>query len=174
MTGKDPKQTTQIVIDAVNKTKVRAIIATGWGGLEATDLPDHILAIEGAPHDWLFARVAAVVHHGGAGTTAAGLKAGKPTLICPFFGDQPFWGALIAKRGLGPVPIKQKQLNSENLSSALLELVSNEQYLAQAQKVASQLALEDGPERAIKWLEHRADKADELRVYQNAVRLISI
>ncbi len=112
MTGKDPKQTTQIVIDAVTKAKVRAIIATGWGGLEAADLPDNILpdsilpdsivGIEGAPHDWLFDRVAAVVHHGGAGTTAAGLKAGKPTLICPFFGDQPFLGSADRKARLGP------------------------------------------------------------------------
>jgi hypothetical protein len=66
--------------------------------------PDKACLIGNYPHDKLFGRVAAVVHHGGAGTTAAGLVAGKPTFICPFFGDQHFWGEMVHKSGLGPAP----------------------------------------------------------------------
>lgn len=71
------------------------------------------------PHDWLFKHVSAVVHHGGAGTTAAGIHAGKPTIVVPFFGDQPFWGAMIQRAGAGPAPIPYKKLTAENLAEAI-------------------------------------------------------
>ena len=71
------------------------------------------------PHDWLFQRVSCVVHHGGAGTTAAGIKAGKPTLIVPFFGDQPFWGAMVARAKAGPDPIAYKKLTADNLAESI-------------------------------------------------------
>ena len=100
-----------IVIDALQQANLRGIIATGWGGLDAAGLPDSILKIDSAPHDWLFSRVRAVVHHGGAGTTAAGLRAGKPAIICPFMGDQPFWGNRVWKLGVGPAPIRPKRLS---------------------------------------------------------------
>jgi len=78
------------------------------------------------PHSWLFPQVAAVVHHGGAGTTAAGLRAGKPTVICPFFGDQPFWGKRIYELKVGAKPIRQKVLIADKLASAINEVVSDE------------------------------------------------
>ncbi|MCA9995114.1 MAG: glycosyltransferase family 1 protein, partial [Anaerolineales bacterium] len=99
MAGRNPAKVTQIVVAALQKAGVRGLIATGWGGLDASDLPETIFRIEQAPHDWLFERITAVIHHGGAGTTAAGLRAGKPTVICPFFGDQPFWGQRVAALG---------------------------------------------------------------------------
>lgn len=71
------------------------------------------------PHDWLFQHVSCVVHHGGAGTTAAGIKAGKPTFVVPFFGDQPFWGQMIARAKAGPEPVPYKQLNAEKLAEAI-------------------------------------------------------
>ena len=95
MAGKDPARKAEIAVEALKKSGQRGLIATGWGGLNVEDLPDTIFKLDAAPHDWLFPQVAAVVHHGGAGTTAAGLRAGRPTVICPFMGDQPFWG----KRG---------------------------------------------------------------------------
>jgi len=73
------------------------------------------------PHDWLFEHVSCVVHHGGAGTTAAGIAKGKPTVIVPFFGDQPFWGAMIANAGAGPKPIPYKRLTAEALAGAITE-----------------------------------------------------
>ncbi|GIU53718.1 glycosyltransferase [Shewanella sp. KT0246] len=152
MSGKDPVKTARLVIDAVIKAKVRAIIVTGWGGLKLDDVPSQVLVTDAVPHDWLFPQVAAVVHHGGAGTTAAGLKAGKPTLICPFFADQPFWGEKIAALGLGPTPIKQKNLTVDNLAEGILQMVTDQQMQQRAQQVAELLSQEDGIENAIKWL----------------------
>ncbi|MGM7671485.1 glycosyltransferase [Microbacterium sp. A93] len=93
----------QIVLDAIRQVGARAIVATGWGGLLASSADD-VHVIDDAPHQWLFPRVSAVVHHGGSGTTAAGLRAGRPTLICPILGDQPFWGSRIHELGAGPAP----------------------------------------------------------------------
>ncbi|EEX34396.1 MULTISPECIES: glycosyltransferase [Vibrio] len=151
MAGRDPKQLTQTIIHSVSKAKLRAVIATGWGGLEA--VPENMLIIDSAPHNWLFPRVAAVVHHGGAGTTMAGLKAGKPSLICPFFADQPFWGKTIYNNNLGPKPIKQKHLNVDTLTPALVDLTTNKSYQRYAAKLEKQLNIEDGLVNAIHWLE---------------------
>ncbi|MDR9826984.1 glycosyltransferase [Vibrio sp. FNV 38] len=155
MAGKNPEKTGQMVVDAVVKAGVRAIIATGWGGLKVNQLPDTILEIDSVPHDWLFPQVCAVVHHGGAGTTAAGLIAGKPTLVCPFFGDQPFWGQQIERQALGPAPIKQSKLTVDNLANALTQLVSDPQFARNARAVATTLSQEDGIGKAITWLEHQ-------------------
>ena len=76
------------------------------------------------PHDWLFTRVSAVCHHGGAGTTAIGLRLGKPTIIVPFFGDQPFWGMMVHRAGAGPEPIPHAQLDVEKLTKAIEFVVS--------------------------------------------------
>ncbi|MBZ0297475.1 MAG: glycosyltransferase, partial [Anaerolineae bacterium] len=109
MAGKNPQRLAEIVIDALQQAGVRGIIATGWGGLETSDLPETIFKLDQAPHDWLFPRMSAVVHHGGAGTTAAGLRAGRPTIICTFIADQPFWGQRVHALGAGSKPIPQKQ-----------------------------------------------------------------
>ncbi|NQU63781.1 MAG: glycosyltransferase family 1 protein, partial [SAR324 cluster bacterium] len=100
----DPKKLTKEIIEGVRLANVRAILAIGWGGLKEVDLPETIFAIKGAPHDALFKYVSAVVHHGGAGTTAAGLRAGLPTLICHSAFDQPYWGRRIFSLGCGPKP----------------------------------------------------------------------
>lgn len=82
-------------MDALVKTGQRAVLVKGWGGLGNIDYPENVYAIDSIPHDWLFPQVAAVIHHGGAGTTAAGLRAGCPTCIVPFFGDQFFWATRV-------------------------------------------------------------------------------
>lgn len=109
MAGLNPQRLGKIVIESLQKANLRGIIATGWGGLEANNLPNTIFKIDKAPHDWLFPHMAAVVHHGGAGTTAAGLRAGCSAVVCPFFGDQPFWGQHVYKLGAGSKPIHQKK-----------------------------------------------------------------
>jgi hypothetical protein len=86
------------------------------------DLPDSVLMIDNAPHDWLFPKVSAVVHHGGAGTTGAGLRAGRPSLICPVLGDQPFWGHQVRLLGAGPDPLPQRQITAERLADRLNRL----------------------------------------------------
>lgn len=117
----DPNALTRMIFDAVAETGVRALVSKGWGGLgaDSVGIPDGVFMLGNCPHDWLFQHVSAVCHHGGAGTTAAGITAGKPTIVVPFFGDQPFWGAMVAKAGAGPEPIPYKKLTGEGLAEAI-------------------------------------------------------
>ena len=120
MTDEAPEKTTQLILEAVDRAGIRALLSSGWAGLGDTDLPDTVHGVGDVPHEWLVARSRAVVHHGGAGTTAAGLRAGVPSVIVPFHGDQPFWGRIIHERGLGPHPIPRRRLTAEALAAALL------------------------------------------------------
>mmetsp|Transcript_13306 Transcript_13306/g.37833 ORF Transcript_13306/g.37833 Transcript_13306/m.37833 type:complete len:754 (+) Transcript_13306:201-2462(+) len=116
----NPEEFNQTILDAFKATKFRGIVSKGWSGLGCSgDVPDDVYVIGNCPHDWLFLQCAAVCHHGGAGTTAAGLLAGRPSIVCPFFGDQPFWGQMIANCGVGPPPIPRgKKFNVETLANA--------------------------------------------------------
>jgi sterol 3beta-glucosyltransferase len=109
--------------------------------------------LDNVPHDWLFPHTAAVVHHGGAGTTAAGLRAGKPTVICPFIADQPFWGSVVHKLGAGPEPIPQKRLRVENLTSAITTAVTDAEMQRCAALVGKKIGAEDGIVTAIEVME---------------------
>lgn len=109
--------------------------------------------IDEAAHDWLFPRVAAVVHHGGCGTTAAGLRAGRPTLVCPMFGDQPFWGAKVDALGVGSVPIPQKKLNAEALTAALAQVTSSASIKEKADALGRRIQREDGVGNAVRFIE---------------------
>ncbi|WP_419910962.1 glycosyltransferase [Hoeflea sp.] len=153
MAGRNPERLASAVIEALQVTGYRGILASGWGGLQASDLPDNVLMIDQAPHDWLFPRVAAVVHHGGAGSTAAGLRAGKPALVCPFFADQPFWGKTVRRLGAGPEPIPQKQLTPDNLANAFDRLMLNDRMRARALDIGEKLRSEDGVATAIAFIE---------------------
>ena len=93
--------------------------------MSQTDLPDNVHMISSIPHSWLFPKMAAVVHHGGAGTTAAGLRAGIPSIIVPFMGDQAFWGQQLAKMGVGTDPIPRKKLTAKRLAEAINQTVSD-------------------------------------------------
>ncbi|KAI0810163.1 hypothetical protein GGR55DRAFT_127437 [Xylaria sp. FL0064] len=117
----DPDGLTNKIFEAVAATGVRALVSKGWGGLGADSIgiPEGVFMLGNVPHDWLFKKVSAVCHHGGAGTTAAGIQAGKPTIVVPFFGDQPFWGAMVARAGAGPDPIPYKNLTAEKLAEAI-------------------------------------------------------
>ena len=101
-------------------------------------------SIDAAPFDWLFPRVAAVVHHGGAGTTGAGLAAGKPSVIVPFFADQPFWAWRVAALGAGPQPILKRQLTAERLAAAITEATTSPAIRARADALGRQIRAEDG------------------------------
>jgi sterol 3beta-glucosyltransferase len=110
----------ELIFEAVVRAGVRALISVGWGGLGGVEVPSSIFILEKpVPHDWLFQNVFAVCHHGGAGTTAIGLKMGRPTIVVPFFGDQPWWGHQVSLRGAGPEPIPHKQLTVEKLVRAI-------------------------------------------------------
>ncbi|KAJ6104643.1 hypothetical protein N7523_010963 [Penicillium sp. IBT 18751x] len=119
----NPQALSKIIRGAIQKAGQRAIISKGWGGLgtDGLDIHEGTFLLGNCPHDWLFQHVSCVVHHGGAGTTATGLKFGRPTVIVPFFGDQPFWGDIIARDGVGPSPIPYKDLTVDKLADAILE-----------------------------------------------------
>ncbi len=144
MTLPDPERLARIVLEAADKSNQRVLMASGWGGLATSTLPEHAYILESVPHDWLFPRCVAVVHHGGSGTTASGLRAGKPTLVCPFFGDQPFWGRRVCELGVGPKPIPQKKLSVENLSEAMRQMTTDEKMRQKAQDLGEKLREEDG------------------------------
>lgn len=143
----------QSIIDAVRRIGRRAIIGSGWTAAIPDPDGDDILVIDEAPHDWLFPRVAAVVHHGGSGTTAAGLRAGRPTLICPVLGDQAFWADQVHRRGAGPEPLPWRKLTADSLAPRLSQLINSRRYQQTANTVNRQLAGEDGPGTAASVLE---------------------
>lgn len=147
----DPNKFTTMIFEAVEKAGIRALVSKGWGGLgDEGNTPANVYMLENTPHDWLFPRVSAVVHHGGAGTTAIGLKCGKPTMIVPFFGDQPFWGAMVAKAGAGAKePIPYKHLNVESLAEGIKQCLTPEARM-NAEKLARDIDLEgDGAKNAV-------------------------
>jgi len=149
MSSKKPEETANQVLQALKKTNQRAIVFSGWGGLSKKNLPDSVLMIDSVPHSWLFSRVQAVIHHGGAGTTAVGLSAGVPSIIVPFHGDQPFWGRLVTELGVGPPPIPRKKLSADQLAKAIREVVTNQGMRECAANLGSKIRAEDGIARAI-------------------------
>ena len=144
MTTGDPARFARIIVEGVRLSGMRAILATGWGAIGEIDVPETICVIRGAPHIELFKHVSAVVHHGGAGTTAAGLRAGLPALVCPLTVDQPFWGRRVFSLGCGPKPQPLKRLRAERFAAGLMKLTQTESYFVRAQQVASAIAEEDG------------------------------
>lgn len=149
MVGLQPRELTEIIITALERAGVRGVLATGWGGIEADDLPSSIFKLDATPHAWLFPQMAAVVHHGGAGTTAAGLRAGKPTIVCPYFGDQPFWGKRIFELGAGPMPIPQKKLSVDGLAGSIRMALTDSGMQRRAVDLMHQLQAEDGVANAV-------------------------
>ncbi len=144
VTSRDQEKTSRIVLDALRQSGQRGVIATGWGGLNQSDLPDEVFAIEAVPHDWLFPRMAAVVHHGGAGTTGAGLRAGVPSIITPVSNDQPFWARRVKALGVGPDPIPHKRLTADRLAHAMRVAVTQEPMRRRAAALGQTIRAEDG------------------------------
>ena len=147
----DPVAFARMIFEGVEKANVRAIISRGWGGMgDDMEKSDGIFLVDNVPHDWLFPRVDAVVHHGGAGTTAAGLKCGKPTMIVPFFGDQPFWSAMVAKAGAGAKQaLPLRKLDAERFAAGIKQCLQPDAK-AKAQAIAESIEKEgDGAENAV-------------------------
>lgn len=144
MAGQQPEAMTDMAVAALQQCQQRGILATGWGGLARSDLPDSIYLLDAVPHDWLFTRVAAVVHHGGVGTSAAGFRAGVPSIIVPHFGDQPFWGDRARRLGVGPDPIPRAQLTADRLAYALRVAATHGPLRQRAAALGARIRAEDG------------------------------
>jgi sterol 3beta-glucosyltransferase len=149
MSTRNPQATGRLVLEALARAQQRAVILSGWGGLQPADLPRSAMAIDPVPFAWLFPRCAAVVHHGGAGTTAAGLRAGVPSIVIPFFGDQPFWGRRVAALGVGPTPIPRKRLSADRLARAIETAVGDPGMRQRAADLGAVIRAEDGIARAV-------------------------
>lgn len=159
MTDRHPQRLQEMVINTVGNLNQRAIILKGWAGLSADFSDhDHILALDQAPHEWLFPRMRAVVHHGGAGTTAAGLRSGKPNVVVPYFADQHFWGSRVRQLGAGPSPIPRKSLSEENLTAALHLALNDKEMQNKAAAVGQHLREENGVMRAVHLIESYFNK----------------
>lgn len=153
MSERDPHGLSQNLIRALQMTGQRGIILSGWADLPDENLPENVLVIDSVPHDWLFPKMAAVVHHGGAGTTAAAFRAGVPNIVVPFFADQHFWGAHVSRLGTGPKPIPRKELTAENLAGAIREALTSAQIRRCAESLAERIRKEDGVTTAVEILE---------------------
>lgn len=150
MPDSKPQATTRTLIEAVRQAGKRAVILTGWARLGADDVPENIHILNYAPHSWLFPKMAAVAHHGGAGTTASGFRAGVPSIIVPHNGDQPYWGRRVRELGVGTDPIPRKKLTAENLAAAIIEATSNRDMQARAKALGEKIATEDGVGEAMR------------------------
>ncbi|RUP44741.1 hypothetical protein BC936DRAFT_149062, partial [Jimgerdemannia flammicorona] len=167
----DPDELSRIIVEAVLKANVRAIVSKGWSarlkerspedgkefsekeklalqssGDSLAEHPGVIYNVKSVPHDWLFPQVRGIVHHGGAGTTAAGLRAGVPTVVKPFFGDQYFWGDRLEDMGMG---VCIKKFTVEKLVSALVKITTDGNMLERAREVGAKIRSEDGVANAI-------------------------
>ena len=150
VSANDMQRMTDIVIKALTKTQQRGILAAGWNNLgQRPTLPNTMLAIEGAPHDWLFPQVAAAVHHGGAGTTAIALRSGTPNIIIPFTIDNPFWARRLAELGVAPPGIPPQELTADRLAAAIDIAVHDEAMQARQAALSEALHNEDGIARAV-------------------------
>jgi sterol 3beta-glucosyltransferase len=153
MASGDPKALTAMVIEAIRRAQVRAVLLSGWGGLNPTDGDGDVYFARELPHPWLFPRVAAVVHHGGAGTTGASVAAGVPALLVPFTLDQPFWAWRLRQLGISPSPIPRKQLTADKLADGLVCAVSDAKMRAAAADIGERVRSEDGVANAVEVFE---------------------
>ena len=144
------KTTLDVIKKALDQTKQRAVVGLGWSKLPSNEsIPNNIFLIESISHTWLFPKMKTVIHHGGAGTTAAGLRAGKPTIIIPHNADQPAWGQRVFELGVGSKPIKKTKLTAENLASAIL-FAQQPNIISNADKLGQELRKENGVINAVK------------------------
>lgn len=153
MAVRDPDSTTGLVLTALQETGLRAILHAGWGDLGRLALSEAIFPVDYVPYGWLFPRMAAVVHHGGAGTTAFALRAGVPSLVVPFLFDQYFWGQRTQDLGVGPASIPQKRLTEDNLAASLRIATKSSSMRRRAAELGKKLQREDGIQQAIDILE---------------------
>lgn len=144
MANRAPQKMAQLAQEALELTGRRGILAAGWGGLDNANLPDNVFALDSVPHAWLFPRMAAVVHHGGAGTTAAGFRAGVPSILVPHLGDQPFWAKRVTELGVGPQPIPRRKLTSERLAAAITTATTDQNVRTRAAALGERIRAEDG------------------------------
>jgi len=159
MGSKNPEATADLVLESLQRTGQRGVLSSGWGGLTKSDLPGSVCMVGSIPHAWLFPRMTAIVHHGGAGTTAAALSAGAPSIVTPVMGDQSFWARRVSDLGVGPKSVVRRKLTVERLTKAIETAVSDDAMRARASSLGEQIRAEDGIANAVEALEQRFELA---------------
>ncbi|MGC7101252.1 glycosyltransferase [Amycolatopsis lurida] len=161
MAGSEPARVGRTVADAARLAGVRAVLVTGWGGIDALIDTDRFLVVDQAPHDWLFPRMAAIVHHGGGGTTAAALASGRPQVVCPFIADQPYWARRAQASGVAPEPLPQRRLTAEKLAAALHRATTDKAMSMRAAELGAKIRDENGVRKAVALLERLVPANDD-------------
>lgn len=156
MSGRDPERTTAVVLEAARRAGTRLVIGTGWGGLADSTPGDDVLVVDEVDYQRLFPRVAAVVHHGGAGTSGAAFAAGCPQVVCPFGVDQPFWARLARQRGVAPAPVPQRHLTASGLATAITTATGDPDMARTAGQLGHRVRAEDGVSIAVAAMERVA------------------
>ena len=149
MSDRAADRTARLVINAAARAKQGVILTSDWGGLSHILLPDTVFRLETVPHAWLFPRVAAVTHHGGAGTAGAGFRAGVPSIITPFVADQPFWAERVFALGVGTKPIPYHQLTVDALAACFQVAVEDHRMRKRARRLGQAIRAEDGVGKAV-------------------------
>jgi len=154
MTNEDPLEATHRAIDALTASGERGVLLTGWGGMADIELPETIMTIDSCPHSWLFPKMKTIIHHGGAGTTSAALRAGKPQIVTPFFADQPFWGDLVYKLGVATKPIRNVENTAEQLAVAIQVASQDLVMQRKADELGQKIRAEDGVQSAVEFIQN--------------------
>jgi vancomycin aglycone glucosyltransferase len=149
MMDSDPAGTTRLLVDAVERAGCRAVLAKGWAGLGDGPLPDSVFGAGSLPHASLFPRMAAVVHHGGAGTTATAARSGVPQIVVPHLLDQNYWGRRAHLLGVAPPPLHRLKLSAGRLAELISATFDNEFMADRARELAEKLRTTDPLERAV-------------------------
>jgi UDP:flavonoid glycosyltransferase YjiC (YdhE family) len=155
MPVKNPRRTTEIILEALQRSGQRGILHSGWGGLGNISLPGNVFKIEYAPYDWLFPRMSMIFHHGGSGTTSYALRSGVPSCVIPFVFDQFFWGHRAFELGVGPKPIPRSKLTVERLTCAIKSGIDDSEFREKAAAIGNKISNENGIQNAISIIENR-------------------
>ena len=154
MVNKSAEKVDGIIRESLMRTNNRAIILAGWGSVKRESTSD-LLYLESALHDWLLPKCKMIIHHGGAGTTSAGLRSGIPQIVVPFMADQPFWGSRVHAVGVAPDPIRVNRLSVEEMVRSIAKAESKI-ILERAQLIGQRIRSEDGVMNAVKLIESYA------------------
>lgn len=145
----DPAAATTVIVEALQRGGRRGILGAGWANIGAIDLPETVFALDYAPYAWLFPRMAAIVHHGGSGTTGFALRSGVPSMVVPFTADQPFWGRRTQKLGVGHAPIPFAKLTPADLAAAITTMTTDRDMQRRAADLRDAMTGERGIQRAV-------------------------
>jgi UDP:flavonoid glycosyltransferase YjiC (YdhE family) len=149
MAQQRPERVTEVIVDAMERSNQRGILAGGWGWSKQFSLPDTMLQVENIPHHWLFPQMTALIHHGGAGTTAAALRSGIPSIVVPFGGDQPHWGRILVKQGLSAAVLPIDDLTAGSLAQALIRTANDRRLRSRTSSVGALIRQEDSVSKAV-------------------------